>query len=327
MATEESRRRWTRRDLLRGGLVAGAAASGLGTLGCRPGGGAAPAATPPTPDFTMAFLTDPHVFEQKGAPSGAAKAVAHAMNHPQPPQAILAGGDLAFDILATGRDAADAQYALYDQAVAGVGVPIHPTLGNHDCFGVYEQSGVDPQDPLYGKGYFNQRFGLERSYYSFDHGGWHFVVLDTIGIEGRAYRGWVDEDQTAWLDADLGRAALPTVVVGHVPLFSNYVEWQRGTAGGIPGGVSVVNAHQVAEVLVRHPVKLVLAGHLHINEVFRYKGIEFANVGAVSGNWWNGVRDGFEEGYGWLEFRGDQVSWSYVDYGWEAEVAATPAPA
>ena len=42
-----------------------------------------------------------------------------------------------------------------------------------------------------------------------------------------------------------------------------------------------------------------------------------ANLGAVSGNWWNGLRDGFEEGYSMLDFRGDQVNWRYVDYGWE----------
>ena len=48
----------------------------------------------------------------------------------------------------------------------------------------------------------------------------------------------------------------------------------------------------------------------------------FANVGAVSGNWWNGLRDGFEEGYVMLEFRGDQVDWRYVDYGWQARPEA-----
>jgi hypothetical protein len=73
-------------------------------------------------------------------------------------------------------------------------------------------------------------------------------------------------------------------------------------------------------------VKLVLAGHLHVNETFVYKGIEYSTVGAVSGNWWKGARDGFEEGYGRLEFRGDQVSWEYVDYGWDA-VPAEPATA
>ena len=190
-------------------------------------------------------------------------------------------------------------------------------MGNHDMLGVYEGSGVATEDPLYGKSYFTNRFNLERPYYSFDHEGWHFVVLDTLGIEGTSYKGWVDAEQIGWLEDDLAASGKPTVVVGHIPLFSNYIEMLRGTTEPIPAGVAVVNSHEVLPVLQKHPVKLVLAGHLHINEVFRYKGIEFANVGAVSGNWWNGVRDGFEEGYGLLEFRGDDVSWRYVDYGWE----------
>ena len=311
---------WSRRDLVR--------MAGLGALGALAPVSKARAAANARgkrgkPDFTAAFLSDPHVFEQKGASRGFASAVAHAFSQRRPPELVITGGDLAFDILETDRARADAQYALFDQGLSSVKAPIHHVPGNHDCLGVYEASGMAPGDPLYGKGYFVQRFGLERPYHSFDHEGWHFVCLDTIGIVDRAYRGYVDDEQLAWLADDLAAANRPTVVIGHIPLFSNFVEWRRGTAEGIPDGVSVVNCHQVAEILVKHPVRLVLAGHLHVVESSTYKGIEFANVGAISGNWWDGQRDGFEEGYGLVEFRGDQVSWSYVDYGWEA--AAPPA--
>ncbi|HUP21685.1 MAG TPA: metallophosphoesterase [Thermoanaerobaculia bacterium] len=277
------------------------------------------------PDFTAAFLSDPHVFDQKEAARGFVDAVGHAMSPRRPPELLITGGDLAFDILETDRARADAQYDLFDRGLATVKVPVHHTIGNHDCLGVYESSGMSPTDPLYGKAYYQQRFGLEKPYHSFDHERWHFVILDTIGIVERGYRGFVDEEQLAWLADDLAAANRPTVVIGHIPLFSNYIEWRRGTEQGIPPGVAVVNSHQVAEILLRHPVKLALAGHLHIVETFRYKGIEFSNIGAVSGNWWDGLRDGFEEGYALLEFRGDEVSWSYVDYGWE--VATSPATA
>lgn len=311
----------TRRDLLRLGAT-GAAAGCLGSLGCASAGGRG---APPSarPDFTAAFLTDPHVFEQKGAADGTARAVEHALAQRPAPELVLTGGDLAFDILETGEAEADRQYDLFDAAVRPVKVPIHYVLGNHDCFGVYEQSGVKPDHPLFGKGYFNRRYGLERAYYSFDHEGWHFVVLDTIGVVERSYRGFIDAEQIAWLDDDLAAAARPTVVIGHVPLFSNYIEWLRGTSEGIPDRLSVVNCHEVAPVLVKHGVKLVIAGHLHVNETFEYKGVRFANIGAVSGNWWDGLRDGFEEGYAVLEFRGESVDWRYVDYGWEAQ--AEPA--
>ena len=306
----------SRRELMRlmtSGALGGAAAA---AAGCGVRESRSP--EPELPDFTVALLTDPHVNEEKGAPEGWTKALAHAMARTRPPELVMTGGDLVFDVLEVGRERADAQFELFDRALASVSVPVHHALGNHDCFGVYETSGVSPEDPLYGKRYFLEHFGLERAYSSFDHEGWHFVVLDTIGLGDGKYRGWVDSEQLAWLDDDLATAAKPTVVVGHIPLFSNFIEWRRGTSEGIPDRVSVVNSHEVAEVLVKHPVKLVLAGHLHVNETFHYKGITFANIGAVSGNWWDGLRDGFEEGYAILEFRGDQVDWRYVDYGWEA---------
>jgi 3',5'-cyclic AMP phosphodiesterase CpdA len=311
---------WSRRELVR---IGGCAVAGA--LLPRSARGAAGGARRRRgkPDFTAAFLSDPHVYDEKGAERGFASAVAHAMSQRRPPELVMTGGDLAFDILETDRARADAQYALFEQGLSSVKVPVHHTLGNHDCLGVYEASGMAPGDPLYGKRYFQKRFGLERPYHSFDHEGWHFVILDTIGIVERGYRGHVDDEQLAWLADDLASANRPTVVVGHIPLFSNFFEWHRGTAERIPDGVSVVNSHQVAEILLRHPVKLVLAGHLHVVESFAYRGIEFANVGAISGNWWNGLRDGFEEGYARLEFRGDQVAWQYVDYGWEAEAPAT----
>ncbi|HVS62156.1 MAG TPA: metallophosphoesterase [Thermoanaerobaculia bacterium] len=321
----------TRRDLLRlGGAVVGSAA---GLAGCRssrgpePAAAAAQTAEPSTPDFTAAFLTDPHVHAEQGAADGFASALDHAFGQERPPELLITGGDLAFDVLATGPEQADAQYALFEQPLRSVRVPVHHTVGNHDVLGVYAESGMAEGDEGYGKSYYLERFGLERPYHSFDHEGWHFVVLDTIGIVGRRYRGWVDEEQLAWLDDDLAASARPTVVVGHIPLLSNYVEWRRGTAEPLPDGVSVVNAHEVLEVLARHPVRLVLAGHLHVVESYRFKGLELVNLGAVSGNWWRGLRDGFEEGYGLLEFRGDEVSWRYVDYGWETRDPVTDAPA
>ena len=267
-----------------------------------------------------------HVDGELGAADGFAKAVRNAFDRPQPPEVLVTGGDLVMDILETSADQADALYALFEKQIAGVKVPIHHTMGNHDMLGVYEKSGLQPDHPKYGKKYFVERFKQDHAYHSFDHEGWHFVILDSLGIEERGYIGWVDDEQLAWLEDDLAASAKPTVVFTHVPLWSNYIEINRGIADPIPRGVAIVNAHKVAPILQKNKVKLVLAGHLHINETFTYKGIEYSTVGAVSGNWWKGARDGFEEGYARLEFRGDQVSWEYVDYGWEAQ-PATPATA
>ncbi len=314
---------FSRRDLLRYGAL-GAGALGFGA--CRPSATLGPAPAP-MPDFSVAFLTDSHVDGELGSADGWRRAVRHALDVERPPELLVVGGDLPMDVLATGIEEADRQYDLWDEAVAGVTQDIHVALGNHDILGIADESPLDESHPMYGKKYFLERFGLERTYYSFDHEGWHFVVLDSLAIEGNGYKGWIDAEQIAWLDDDLAASGKPTVIATHVPIFTNYTEYMRGTEGGIPGGVAVVNSHEVAPVIEKHGVRLVLAGHLHINESFRYKGTEYATVGAVSGNWWRGERSGFQEGYAVLSFHGDEVSWTYIDYGWEPPPEASEAPA
>ena len=58
----------TRRQVLRGLAIGGLGVS----IGCRPQELGADA------DFNIGFLTDPHVYAEKGAAEGCARAVAHA---------------------------------------------------------------------------------------------------------------------------------------------------------------------------------------------------------------------------------------------------------
>ena len=301
--------RLTRREFLTFSAL-GAGALALPWSGCLTTEGKAPL-------FTAAFFTDMHVYLEKKAMQGWTKSLHHALSQPHTPDFLLTGGDLAMDILSKDKKRADEQYDLFFQPLQELPVPIHHTIGNHDCLGIYEDSGMSPSDPLYGREYYLKRFNMDNTYYSYDHKGWHFVHLDTIGFDDRSYRGWIDEKQLAWLEADLRSANKPTVISMHIPLLSNAPEWGQGTTKQVSKSWLVVNAHEVLQLLEKFPVKLVLAGHLHINERYWFKGIEFANVGAVSGAWWNGARDGFEEGYAWLEFHEDSVSWKYMDYGWE----------
>ncbi len=272
------------------------------------------------PDFTAAFLTDMHVNAHRGAAQGFKASLDSALALPQKPSFLITGGDLAYDCLEQTKAEADEQYDLFFKALEGVDVPVHHTLGNHECLGVYEESGMSPDDPYFGKQYFLQRFNREKTYTSFDHENWHFVLLDSVGLADRNYHGFVDAGQLAWLEDDLAAANRPTVVCMHIPLLSNMPEWQNGSLKEEHPKTCVNNCNEVLAVLEKHPVKLVLGGHLHINESYRFRDMELANIGAVSGAWWRGPRNGFEEGYAQLEFRGDEVMWRYIDYGW------TPVP-
>ncbi len=68
-----------------------------------------------------------------------------------------------------------------------------------------------------------------------------------------------------------------------------------------------------------HNLKLVLQGHLHILEEAYINGITFITGGAVCAKWWEGTRDGMEEGYVLLKVKGEEIDWEYIDYGWEVE--------
>ena len=299
----------TRRDFLRTASL-GAGALALPWWACTP--------AKLGPDFTLAFMTDIHVDGRRHAPEGFSKAVKHLSTFDRTPELLITGGDLAYDILAKKPDQADEQYRLFDSCLEDLSMPVHHVMGNHDVLGIYEKSGMEPGEELYGKQYFLNRFKRERTYTSFNHHDWHFVLLDTVGISDRSYIGYVDEEQLDWLEKDLRSCNKPTVIFGHIPLFTNYSELQEGIVEPDHPMAVINNVDDVARVIYSFPVvKLVIAGHLHINESWQYKGIEFANIGAVSGHWWRGPHDGCQEGFALLSFRGEEVGWGYVDYGWE----------
>jgi 3',5'-cyclic-AMP phosphodiesterase len=75
----------------------------------------------------------------------------------------------------------------------------------------------------------------------------------------------------------------------------------------------------ILEMLRPYNLKLVLQGHLHMIEYINIQNsIEFLVGGAVSASWWEGPREGMEEGFMKIDIRGDDISWNYIDFGWEA---------
>jgi hypothetical protein len=173
---------------------------------------------------------------------------------------------------------------------------------------------------MYGKRMFEDRVGP--LYSSFDYKGWHFVLLDSIknGIPGKEFVGFVDEEQIAWLKADLARmkAGSRLVVVTHIPLVSSVLQlvpdpWKTAEI------YLVTNAQDVLNVLWPYKPRVVLQGHTHIRETVTYNGCQFITSGAVCGNWWKGPRDGHPEGFAVLTVRGDEVQWRYETYGFIAD--------
>lgn len=269
-------------------------------------------------DFTFLFITDTHLQPELNAAAGCDACFKKARTiHAD---FAIQGGDHVFDSLGVNRERASGLFDLYGKTEQDLGMKLHHTIGNHDCFGVYPASGVAPADPLYGKKMYEERFG--KTYYSFDYKNVHFIVLDSIGItEDRAYEGRVDAAQVQWLAADLKTvpAAAPVIVSVHIPLvtaFDSYVP-VPATPPKHHGG-SVANAYEVIALFEGHNVLGVLQGHTHINEKVTWKGVPYITSGAVCGNWWHGTRLGNPEGFTVVRVDGGKLSTRYETYGFQS---------
>ncbi len=279
--------------------------------------------TKETNTFRFVFMTDIHVQPEKKADEGFRAAIekVNQLN----PDFVITGGDLIMDALGQTEGRADSLYDLYKKILSQLNMPVYNTIGNHEIFGLYENSGISPEHPEYGKQMFRNRLGKGNTYQSFDHKGWHFIILDGIGFTPeRHYYGYIDSLQLDWLKKDIAKVdqKTPVVLSTHIPFYSIYGQMKNGPTYAMGQGEVITNALDVMKVLDNHNVKLVLQGHLHIVEEIRYGNTTYITGGAVCAAWWNGPRDGYPEGFVVIEVDKDQFSWEYMTYGWQAVIDA-----
>ncbi len=268
----------------------------------------------PATKFRFVHFTDTHMQPELGAREGVEKAFA-AINAEKPDFA-LGGGDLLMDLDSCGPDRAQQLWDLYLTARKGLTMPVKEVPGNHDVYGLSPKSNVAANDPQYGKKMFEDKIGPR--YQSFDHKGWHFILLDSIGAAGRQFIGEIDETQFDWLKRDLTKTGTrtPIVILTHIPIATTMLQFIRENE---PIEAWVIdNAREVLDVLSKYNVKAVLQGHTHVREVVHYKGCQYITSGAVAGNWWRGERMGHPEGYAVLTVEGESIRWEYKTYGWKA---------
>jgi alkaline phosphatase len=118
----------------------------------------------------------------------------------------------------------------------------------------------------------------EKSFYSFDAAGWHFVVLDAcFNSDGEPYGRnnftWTDANvpvsQLQWLKADLKKAESKTIVFAHQRL-------------DVTKQHSVKNAEVVRKVLeASAKVAAVFQGHSHQNDLQDIAGIHYCTLAAM----------------------------------------------
>jgi len=199
-------------------------------------------------------------------------------------------------------------------------------MGNHDN-DPYVQGDIPPEAP------FRELIGP--TYYSFNLGQVHYVILDDIqyintgGAQGvigdRSYSDIVVSAQTAWLAKDLAAItdkSTPVVIFIHSPLYGN----PTLNASGEQVNTVVLNNGSAIRSLVQDFGNVhFVSGHTHINYTVDAGAVIEHNTAAVSATWWwtgktgyanNHIcRDGSPGGYGVWEMSGKGVKWHYKSMG------------
>lgn len=307
----------SRRDFLSTAALFGAAAV------IKP---ASATAQPAKPSLRVAHLTDMHVKPEKRAGEGYAAALESLKKLDPQPALIVTGGDHVMDVMGSTRARADEQWALYQKVLdAGTKLPVYPVVGNHDIFGWTSNPPIEETAELYGKAMALHGLRIKKDFYSFDHGAWHFVMLNNVQKRERAYYGDLDAEQTEWLKGDLAANAgkKPVCVFSHIPLaticafFFNKTPkefWRLGD------NLMHRNSRPLIELLRDNNTKLCVSGHIHLMDQMKFMGVDFVSNGAVSGSWWGGPHQWVPEGYGVFDLFDDGTyEYQYVTYGWVAE--------
>ena len=240
---------------------------------------------------------------------------------------IIALGDIMNDNLSL--------YGRYNEIMSTAQTPVINVFGNHDM-------NYDAGGNRYARETFKSYYGP--TYYSFEEGNVHFVVLDNIDYLGyddegrRSYVGNIGETQLAWLENNLRFVDRDKLIVlmAHIPL---YAPGRDNTASLRTG-----DRKELFTLLEDFDNVLFLGGHVHsISHTFM--GPEFGRsnpnpvhqllVAAASGSWWggpyckNGIpvstqRDGSPKGYHLFSFHvnsfSEQLKPSGLDAGYQIRI-------
>lgn len=197
----------------------------------------------------------------------------------------------------------------YKRILEKINAPFYQVLGNHDM------NYNNRSDELSTKSYANS-FGP--TYYSFNKGSIHYVVLKDVFYYGYTYRyiGYVDEAQLRWLEGDLASVKPGSTVIVSLHIPTVYGESAKASYSTILCN-SMMNSSALFKILA--PFKThILAGHSHTqwNTVIASNLYEHTHAAACAA-WWQGELcvDGTPKGYTVYLADGDSLSWYFKGVG------------
>lgn len=238
----------------------------------------------------------------------------------------IALGDMTWDLYWYSNSYAFPQY-LNDINSQLKNLQLFHVMGNHD-------------NDFYGTSDFTAeikyRDQIAPTYYSFNIGKIHYVVMDNIdcsdydGTTSRKYKKMITKEQLDWLRKDLiyVNKATPIVVAMHAQVF-------YPTRSGFKYDHDVINTEQLFDALEGYKVHFV-TGHTHMSFnvtpddaiVTNNRTFYEHNSGSVCASWWwsghltAGVHispDGTPGGYGIWDVSGTDIKRKYKATGWPEE--------
>jgi len=277
--------------------------------------------------FSFLFMTDIHHQLENGA-AEAFQTVIDTANQIEA-DFVMTGGDLVYDVMRGNFDRSDSLFSMYKKATERLNKPIYHTIGNHELFAIYEESPEDSLHPDYKYGMFERYFGP--TYYSFDHKGWHFIVLNSIDVKDKRYYGVINAEEMEWLREDLSKVDknTPIALAMHIPLVCTYNQiYPKNPPTVVPNNQWIYNRDEVLNLFKPYNLKLALQGHMHWIEDINVQGrTRFITGGAVAGRpSWRRVDDRGDgifynqEGFMKINIKGEEIDWEYIDIGWEARI-------
>jgi 3',5'-cyclic AMP phosphodiesterase CpdA len=269
--------------------------------------------------LTFAFLTDIHL-DKKNERAGD-KGLFQALDKVKETDAefIVLGGDLTSIDRSKNKSEADSMFIDFKQRMEKSGLPYYPAIGNHDRY-FDESAGCRAGDEL-----FRAHFG--NSYYTFEHKGIRFFVLNSVYAGEKGFS--VSADELDWIKKELSIVpeTTPIVVITHVPVYSICAPVQKDLfAAGLtiaekdlPDALGMIaNYKEVLTAFNGHNLRLVLQGHQHVYEEIFSQNVQYITAGAVCAAWWTGPFYGTEEGFLLVSVdEANNFSWQYIDFGWE----------
>ncbi|MCS6818872.1 MAG: metallophosphoesterase [Chitinophagales bacterium] len=274
----------------------------------------------------VAHITDVHVQPQSPAPQGMANCLHAIQELPDKPDFIINTGDSIMDALAKDKSAVQAQWNVWNDILKKENsLEVKHCMGNHDIWG-WSSLSVRKTDPLYGKKWAVEMFGIPHPYYTFDKDKWRFVVLDSMTHVHLGYTAKLDEEQFEWLTQTLSQTSKDKFIciLSHIPILSASVFYDgKNFKNGnwkIPGSWMHEDSVRIKNLFSRFPnVKVALSGHIHLIDEVKYNGVTYYCNGAVSGAWWGGNYHEFPPAFCVVNFYEDgSTDREVYFYNWKA---------